>query len=251
MEINTKVDTCQISANTTNRVVCVQGHAIVLENRPDVFCPESPSLFLAENFRIQRGESVCDMGTGCGLYAIVAAKLGARISYGIDISNTCIRLARRNAHLNKTRRVCRFIQSDFFSRIAEKKFNGIISNPPQTPRKYLSTKPQVNNATKNIRIALDGGENGVEVAIEMIRQCHSHLVEKGRLYVLILKWNFWEDIVIEMKKHFSRIDEIISKSISYSSLSSSFLESIVPQFHNKYSKKVKDKLGIAVYEAIK
>ncbi len=46
------------------------------------------------------GQSVLDIGTGSGILAIAAAKLGAQNVLGIDIDPMCVRTANENAQLN-------------------------------------------------------------------------------------------------------------------------------------------------------
>ena len=49
---------------------------------------------------VQGGERVLDVGTGSGILAIAALKLGAREAYGVDIDPMCVRTAGENAERN-------------------------------------------------------------------------------------------------------------------------------------------------------
>jgi len=51
------------------------------------------------------GEKVLDVGTGSGILAIVAEKLGASLVRGYDIDPVAVRVARENADVNETKRV--------------------------------------------------------------------------------------------------------------------------------------------------
>lgn len=55
---------------------------------------------LAENPHLVRGRRVLDLGTGCGLVAIVAAKAGATSVIATDIDGNAIAAARLNASAN-------------------------------------------------------------------------------------------------------------------------------------------------------
>ncbi len=50
-----------------------------------------------------RGMTVLDLGTGSGLLAIGADRLGAERTYGLDIDPEAVRVARENAALNRSR----------------------------------------------------------------------------------------------------------------------------------------------------
>ncbi|MCI8589385.1 MAG: 50S ribosomal protein L11 methyltransferase [Clostridiales bacterium] len=69
---------------------------------------------------VQKGDSVFDVGTGSGILAVAAKKLGAGIVRGLDIDPVAVRSAKENAELNGTE-----IEFDTGS---------IEQSPPQTYR---------------------------------------------------------------------------------------------------------------------
>jgi ribosomal protein L11 methyltransferase len=60
--------------------------------------------------RRRRFVRVLDVGTGTGVLAIAAARVGARIAVGTDIDPISVRIARENAQLNGAR--ARFVRAD-------------------------------------------------------------------------------------------------------------------------------------------
>ncbi len=49
---------------------------------------------------VKGGETVLDIGTGSGILAIAAVKLGAKSALGVDIDPMCVRVANENAAIN-------------------------------------------------------------------------------------------------------------------------------------------------------
>jgi ribosomal protein L11 methyltransferase len=75
---------------------------------------------------IGRAASVLDVGTGSGILAIVAAKLGAREVWGIDTDPVAVEVARENLERNGVKGVVRIRKGDV-GRI-QKKFDFVVAN---------------------------------------------------------------------------------------------------------------------------
>lgn len=59
------------------------------------------------------GCTVADIGTGTGILAILAAKLGARLCYAVDVNPQAIAAARRNVEANGVAHLVEVLQVDF------------------------------------------------------------------------------------------------------------------------------------------
>ena len=70
-----------------------------------------------------------DMGTGSGVSAIFAARLGYQVQ-AVDINPEAVRCARINALLNNQERRIEVIQGDLFAPLLGEKFDLILFNPP-------------------------------------------------------------------------------------------------------------------------
>ena len=68
-----------------------------IEVNPGVFAPTHTSRTIAEALEIQPGDTVIDVGSGSGVLSFVAANLGARHVYGVDLSQASVAVATRNA----------------------------------------------------------------------------------------------------------------------------------------------------------
>jgi len=70
-----------------------------------------------------------DLGTGSGIGAIFAARLGYD-SVGVDVNPEAVRCARINVLLNRVERFVRVEQGDLYDPVAGQRFDLVIFNPP-------------------------------------------------------------------------------------------------------------------------
>ena len=103
------------------------------------------SILLLEEV-VKSGETVADIGTGSGILAIVAAKLGAQKIYAVDLDKKAAEIAEENCRHNSVEDIIDVKQMDRFSELNQK-FNLIVANIltkvilpmiPQAP-KYLKS----------------------------------------------------------------------------------------------------------------
>ena len=106
---------------------------------PHVYLPSDQSVvdLFAENAADDlRDKDVLDMGTGSGVLALVAAKLGAKRVVAVDISPHAVANARRNAELLGMRETVEVRdQGDLFEPVADESFDLVVFNTPWMPGK--------------------------------------------------------------------------------------------------------------------
>lgn len=61
---------------TESRKYHIKGIDLELEVNSRIFPPSSHGLFFARNIRVNKGDTVIDIGSGSGILGILAAKLG-------------------------------------------------------------------------------------------------------------------------------------------------------------------------------
>jgi HemK-related putative methylase len=101
---------------------------------PDVF---NPALFFSSEVlagaldgpMVRAGMRVLDMGTGTGIGAILAARLGASV-VAVDISREAVRCAKINALLNGVEDSVDVRHGDLFAPVQEERFDLVLFNPP-------------------------------------------------------------------------------------------------------------------------
>jgi release factor glutamine methyltransferase len=86
-----------------------------------------PCLARACDAFVGRGTSILDVGTGSGIVALYAARLGARVC-AVDIDPLAVRTARVNAMLNDVELDVR--EGDLFEPFAHRRFDVVTFNPP-------------------------------------------------------------------------------------------------------------------------
>jgi release factor glutamine methyltransferase len=77
------------------------------------------------------GKKLLELGCGCGVISILAAKDGATVT-AVDINETALEALRKNALENRVSVDIQF--SDLFGNLAGKTFDYIIINPPYYPK---------------------------------------------------------------------------------------------------------------------
>jgi len=123
---------------------------IKIRTHPKVYEPREDSFLLARNLIARKGNFVLDVGTGTGLIAIVAAKLGCKV-IATDINKYALKIAYENAKLNDVEEMIEFRKSNLFENIKER-FDLIVFNPPYLPFKARTILEKSINAGKNCEL---------------------------------------------------------------------------------------------------
>lgn len=139
----------------------------------EVYSPSDDSFLLLRAVEVSPGETFLEMGTGSGLTALHAAKLGAGVT-AADINPNAVECARKNAERNGL--ALEVVRSNLFEKIPGS-FDVIAFNPP-----YL---PGTASSTSWIEKAWAGGGEGSEIAVRFLGQAWEHLAPGGRIYMVL------------------------------------------------------------------
>jgi Methyltransferase small domain len=89
---------------------------------------QAPSVMLAKLAVRVRARTALDLGTGCGIQALLAAKHCDRV-LATDVNERALEFAEFNAHLNGVRGI-EVRRGDGFDAAGDERFDLIVSNPP-------------------------------------------------------------------------------------------------------------------------
>ena len=126
-----------------------------------------------------RVSRVLDLGTGCGIQALLARRHADRV-VATDISARALQFARLNAAINGVEGID-FRLGDLFQPVAGERFDRIISNPP-----FVVTPRSEEVPTMEYR---DGGRAGDDLMMDLIAQLRSRLTHGGTA-VLLGNWEY-------------------------------------------------------------
>ena len=181
----------------------------------DTLIPRPETELLCENIiKIFRNKNLylLDMGTGSGCIILsILTELKKAKGIGIDISRKAIEVAKKNSNkLDLNKRV------KFFNKPLENiygyKFDLIVSNPP-----YVRTS-DIKNLSDDVKkfepkIALDGGQDGLDVIKKVIYKSKTILKKLGWLALevgfgqqynvsqILKKQNFKEELLVKDYKN--------------------------------------------------
>lgn len=152
---------------------------------PEVLIPRPETELLVEEC-IQWFEAhpmkrkMADIGTGSGIIAVTLADRFNNLEVtAIDISAQALEIAKRNAHQLHVNPFINFIQNDLLEK-CNLCFDLIAANLPYIPTKTLGS---LSVSKYEPLLALDGGEEGLDLITRLLEQSPNH-INPGGLVIL-------------------------------------------------------------------
>lgn len=142
-----------------------------------VYEPAEDTFLLAEKMTVTENDAVLDMGTGCGILAVLAAEKAKRV-LAVDINPHAIECAIKNAEMNCVKERIEFRHGDLFQPIKpNESFSLILFNAP-----YLPSEPDEERSW--IGKAWAGGSNGRKVIDRFVMDAPNFLAAGGRIQLV-------------------------------------------------------------------
>ena len=157
--------------------------SIKLNIDKDVLIPRPETEILVERlvkYYKDNQPYILDIGTGSGCIIIsLLQELKKSKGVAIDISNKALKIAKKNSKNNNTFNRIKFVNSSI-CQFNNFKFDLIVSNPPYIARHQLKN---LSEDIKNFepKIALDGGNDGLDVIRKVIYKSRKILKINGML----------------------------------------------------------------------
>ncbi len=142
-----------------------------------VYEPAEDTFLIAENLNMNSGDTVLEVGSGCGILSVLSASKAKRV-IAIDINPHAARCTRTNARINNVSDKVDVIRGDLFGPLREENlFDLILFNAP-----YLPTGKS--EPIGWIDYAWEGGETGRKVIDRFIESAARYLKPRGRILLV-------------------------------------------------------------------
>ena len=168
--------------------------SLELEVSPDTLVPRPETEILVESViaRVSKRGAGCsllaaDIGTGCGTIAIILARYLPHLRiYATDISGRALRIAARNCQRHGVADRVSLLQGDLTQPLKCLGLRGcldfVVANLPYVPSRELGAlSPEV--CVYEPRVALDGGEDGLDTYRRLLPDAPEYLKRGGFLGV--------------------------------------------------------------------
>ena len=155
---------------------------------------------------VRDGMDILDVCTGSGCILLSVLKLGENMCHGtlngtgVDLSEEALKVAEKNAAELQVEAT--FLHSDLFMEV-KGQYDMILSNPPYIEKAVVETLDE-EVRDHEPRMALDGGEDGLDFYRKITAESVQYLKTGGRL-LFEIGYDQGEAVSALMKEHFAEV----------------------------------------------
>ena len=145
----------------------------------DVYEPAEDTFLIADRLApiVKKGDTLLDIGTGCGILAIIAARKAKKV-VATDVNPHAVKCAKLNAKINGVSQKVEVRQGDLFQPIQKtEKFDVIIFNAPYLPSSPLEQRTWIAQAWA-------GGPTGRKLIERFIIEAPHYLKRNGKILLV-------------------------------------------------------------------
>jgi release factor glutamine methyltransferase len=177
----------------------------------DVYEPGEDSFLLAENLVVNQNDVVLDVGTGCGILGILAAKKAKKV-VATDVNPHAVSCARMNAKLNEVAGKMDIRLGNLFEPVeGNEKYNVIVFNAPYLPSERSEQKTWIERAWA-------GGPSGRELVDQFISQAPRYLMEKGKIILVQSTLSNIDETIQKLEKEGLRAVIVAKKKVAFETI---------------------------------
>ena len=150
----------------------IDGLHLVIDDQ--TYLPAEDTFLILDHLEMKGDEDVLDLGTGCGILAIIAAQKAKKV-VAVDVNPYAVICAKTNINIQNLGDKVEVRYGDLFNTLRPKeKFDLIIFNPPYLPEEISPREEWLSKAWA-------GGPKGTEITESFLSKVKSYLKKNGRI----------------------------------------------------------------------
>ena len=177
----------------------------------NVYEPAEDTFLAADHLVVNEDDIVLDMGTGCGIVAILAAQKAKKV-VAVDINPHAARCAKKNAEINKLASKIDIRKGDLFKPIRKsEKFSLIVFNAPYLPSALKESMSWLGKSWA-------GGPAGRQIIDRFITEVPKYLEKNGRILLVQSSLSNINETLGKFQKAELKAQVIAEKKVSFETI---------------------------------
>jgi len=175
-----------------------------------VYEPSDDTFLIAENLHVEEGDVVLDVGTGCGILAVLSAFKASRV-IAADINPIAVKCAKANAGRNGVLEKIDFICGDLLRPLRKGvSFDLVLFNAPYLP---------VEEEPKDwVEYSWFGGRSGRETIRKFIETVSEYVKIEGRIMLVQSSLSNIDETLIDFRERGFKADIVAEKRFFFETI---------------------------------